>query len=51
MKKSATERCAWSPLDGTQLGVMSTQAALQLAEQQNLDLVKIVPAPSRPCAS
>ena len=34
--------------DGTQLGVMSTQAALQLAEQQNLDLVKIVPGAQPP---
>ncbi len=29
--------------DGAQLGIMPTQAALQLAEQQHLDLVKIVP--------
>ena len=34
--------------DGTQLGVMSIQAALQLAEQQNLDLVKIVPGAQPP---
>lgn len=29
--------------DGSQLGVMPTQAALRLAEEQRLDLVKIVP--------
>ena len=37
--------------DGTQLGVMSTQAALQLAEQQNLDWSRLCRALSRPCAS
>lgn len=29
--------------DGTQLGIMLTQAAMQMAEEKGLDLVKIVP--------
>ena len=34
--------------DGTQLGVMATRAAIELAEQQGLDLVKIVPTAQPP---
>ena len=34
--------------DGTQLGVMATRAALELAEQSGLDLVKIVPTAQPP---
>lgn len=34
--------------DGAQLGVMATRAAMELAEQQNLDLVKIVPGAQPP---
>ena len=34
--------------DGTQLGIMSTQKALQLAEEAELDLVKIVPTAQPP---
>ena len=34
--------------DGTQLGVMPTRAAIELAEQQGLDLVKIVPTAQPP---
>ena len=36
---------------GEQLGIMSSQEALRLAEEHNLDLVKISPTPFRPCAS
>ena len=34
--------------DGTQLGVMATRAALELAEQKGLDLVKIQPTAQPP---
>ena len=34
--------------DGPQLGVMPTRAAIELAEQQGLDLVKIVPTAQPP---
>ena len=34
--------------DGTQLGVMATRAAIELAGQQGLDLVKIVPTAQPP---
>ena len=34
--------------DGTQLGVMPTRAAIELDEQQGLDLVKIVPTAQPP---
>ena len=34
--------------DGTQLGVMATRAAIELAEKEGLDLVKIVPTAQPP---
>ena len=34
--------------DGTQLGIMPTERALQLAEEARLDLVKIVPKAQPP---
>ena len=34
--------------DGTQLGIMATRAAIELAEQQGLELVKIVPTAQPP---
>ena len=34
--------------DGTQLGIMATAAALELAEEQNLDLVQIQPGAEPP---
>ena len=34
--------------DGTQLGVMDTRAAIELAEKEGLDLVKIVPTAQPP---
>ena len=36
--------------DGNQLGIMSLRQALEIAEQKNLDLVKIAPRQTRRCA-
>ena len=37
--------------NGAQLGIMSTHQALLLAEERQLDLVKIAPQAVRRCAS